>query len=425
MRQPTAVPHRRRQPYLRGVQRRVPGKPATMYAWQALDRHGRHLSGEMPGPDAAMVKARLRHRGLQPQSVRERRRPLSGGGKAVRTQDIALFSRQFATLIASGVPMVQALGILAGSQRNPRLGEMLAALRTHIEGGDTLHEALGRYPRHFDPLFRHLVRAGESAGALDTVLDTAATHKERIQASKAKIIRALIYPATVLLVALATSLIVLVFVVPVFQDMFHRAGTALPVPTQVLIRIADWVQHDGYLLAAVGVVAGLAGISAGKHSPRMRRLFERVLMASPVLGRIVRQAAMARFARTLGVTFRAGVPLVEALDIVADAVGHALYGDAVHRIRDEVAVGEALAAAMQRSGRFSGMAVQMIAIGAESGALDDMLFKVAEFYEAAVNGAVDTLGTLLEPVIMAILGILVGGMVVSLYLPIFKLGSAF
>ncbi len=401
-------------------------KQSTVYEWVALDKRGHKMKGEMAGKNAALVKAELRSQGMNPQSVKEKSKPLFGSsGKRVTPRDVAIFSRQIATMMASGVPMMQAFEIIAGGQKNVRFKNMLVDVKQGIEGGSSLHESMGRYPVQFDELYRNLVKAGESAGVLDTVLDTVATYKERMEAMKAKIKKALFYPIMVLVVAGLVTVIMLLFVVPVFKDVFENAGAQLPGPTQMVVAASEFMQSYWWiiLLALVGSVVGL--VMAKKRSPKFAHFLDRVALRMPVMGNIIRQSAIARFARTLGVTFHAGVPLVEALDSVSGATGSIVYGDAVKQIRDDVAVGHQLQLAMRQTGLFPNMVVQMTAIGEESGALDQMLFKVAEFYEDEVNNAVDTLTTLLEPLIMVILGVVVGGMVVALYLPIFKLAGTF
>jgi len=321
--------------------------------------------------------------------------------------------------------MVQAFDIIAGGQRNVRFKNMLTDVKQNIEGGSALHEAMAKYPIHFDELYRNLVRAGESAGVLDTVLDTVATYKERIESIKGKIKKALFYPATVLVVAFVVMLILLVFVVPVFQGIFSSAGVALPAFTQMVVTLSEFMQH--YWLLVLGVlIVGIVGIlMAYKRSEKMAHAVDRMSLKIPIIGNILRQSAIARFARTLGVTFAAGVPLVEALDSVAGATGSVVYGQAIRKMRDDVAVGHQMHLAMAQTNLFPNMVTQMVSIGEESGALDKMLFKVAEFYEEEVSNAVDTLSTLLEPLIMVVIGILVGGMVIALYLPIFKLAGTF
>ena len=393
----------------------------TMYDWTALDKRGKRMSGEMQAKNASLVKAELRRQGMNPQTVRERAKPLFGSsGSTVKPRDVAIFSRQIATMMASGVPMVQAFDIIANGQKNVRFKNMLLDVKANIEGGASLHEALGQYPVQFDELYRNLVHAGESAGVLDTILDTVATYKERVEGIKSKIKKALFYPAMVLVVALLVTMILLLFVVPVFQQTFRDAGAELPVPTMVVVKASEFMQSYWWLVILVIVGSGVALVMAKKRSTKFAHFLDRASLRIPVIGNILRQSALARFARTLGVTFQAGVPLVEALEAVSGATGSIVYGEAVLRMRDDVSVGHQLQLAMRQTNLFPNMVVQMTAIGEEAGSLDSMLFKVAEFYEEEVNNAVDTLSSLLEPFIMVILGGLVGGMVISLYLPIFK-----
>jgi type IV pilus assembly protein PilC len=398
----------------------------TTYEWVALDKRGKRMKGDMPAKNASLVKAELRRQGMNPQTVRERAKPLFGSsGKPVKPLDVAVFSRQIATMMASGVPIVQSFDIIADGQKNVRFKNILLDVKQNIEGGSALHEALHRYPVQFDELYCNLVRAGEASGVLDTVLDTVATYKERMEAIKKKIKKALFYPMMVLAVVFMVCLIMLLFVVPVFAKTFQDAGAQLPAPTQLLVTASEFMQS--YWWVVIGIIGGsiAALIVAKKRSVKFAHFLDRMALKMPVMGNIVRHSAIARFARTLGVTFRAGVPLVEALDAVAGATGSVVYGDAVRQMREDIAVGHQLQLAMKQTGLFPNMVVQMTAIGEESGALDNMLFKVAEFYEEEVSNAVDTLSTLLEPIIMVVLGTLVGGMVVALYLPIFKLAGTF
>ena len=396
----------------------------TVYEWVALDKRGKRMKGDMPAKNASLVKAELRRQGMNPQTVRERAKPLFGSaGSSVKPRDVAVFSRQIATMMTSGVPMVQSFDIIADGQKNVRFKNMLMDVKQGLEGGQSLHEALGRYPVQFDELYRNLVQAGEASGVLDTVLDTVATYKERTEALKKKIKKALFYPIMVVAVAFLVSMIMLLFVVPVFAQTFHDAGAALPAPTQVVISASNFMKSWWWLVLLV-IIGSVVGLIAGKRrSVKFAHFLDRVTLKLPVFGKIMRESAIARFARTLGVTFRAGVPLVEALDSVSGATGSVVYGDAVKQIRDDVSVGHQLQLAMRQTNLFPNMVVQMTAIGEESGALDSMLFKVAEFYEEEVENAVDTLSTLLEPLIMVILGVVVGGMVIALYLPIFKLAG--
>ena len=401
-------------------------KQLTVYEWIALDKRGVRMKGEMQSRNASLVKAELRRQGMNPQAVKEKPKPMFGAaGSRVKPRDVAIFSRQIATMMAAGVPMVQAFEIIAGGQRNVRFKNMLTDVKQNIEGGAALHEAMAKYPVQFDELYRNLVRAGESAGVLDTVLDTVATYKERIESIKSKIKKALFYPAAVMVVAFLVMIILLVFVVPVFQNVFASAGVALPAFTQMVVSMSQFMQSYWLPFLAVLIIAIVGIIMAYKRSEKMQHAVDRMSLKIPVIGNILRQSAIARFSRTLGVTFAAGVPLVEALDSVSGATGSMVYGQAIRKMRDDVSVGHPLNLAMMQTNVFPNMVTQMVSIGEESGALDKMLFKVAEFYEEEVGNAVDTLSTLLEPLIMVIIGVLVGGMVIALYLPIFKLAGTF
>jgi type IV pilus assembly protein PilC len=398
----------------------------TTYTWIALDKRGQKMRGEMPSKNASLVKAELRRQGMNPQTVKEKAKPLFGAaGSSIKPRDISIFSRQIATMMKSGVPMVQAFEIIAGGQRNVRMKNLLTDIKTSLEGGLSLHEALAQHPVQFDELYCNLVKAGEAAGVLDTVLDTVATYKERMEAMKSKIKKAMFYPAMVLSVAVIVSLVLLIFVVPVFSKVFKDAGAAMPAFTQMIINASDFVKSNGIfiLIALIAIIVGL--VMLYKRSTTFAQTLDRLSLKIPIIGNILRESAIARFARTLGVTFKAGVPLVEALDAVAGATGSVVYGNAVRQMREDISVGHKLELAMRQTDLFPNMVVQMTAIGEESGALDTMLYKIAEFYEEEVNNAVDTLSTLLEPLIMVIIGILVGGMVIGLYLPIFKLAGTF
>jgi len=394
------------------------------FQWVGIDKRGVKIKGEYASKNATLVKAELRRQGINPQSVKAKGKPLFGSaGKAIKAREIAVFSRQIAVMMAAGVPLVQSFDIVAGGQSNVRMKNMLIDIKTSIEGGSTLAEAMAKHPVQFDELYCNLVRAGESAGVLDTVLDTVATYKENIESLKGKIKKAMFYPAIVFAVAILVSAILLIFVVPQFEDVFKNFGAQLPAFTQMIVNFSRFLTSYWYLVLmwVIGVIAGL--IFFYKRSPRFAHLVARGVLKLPVVGQILHQSAIARFARTLGVTFAAGVPLVEALDSVAGATGSPIYNDAVKRIREDVAVGHQLQLAMRQANLFPNMVVQMVAIGEESGALDKMLFKIAEFYEEEVNNAVDALSSLLEPFIMVVIGVIVGSMVVGMYLPIFKLAA--
>jgi type IV pilus assembly protein PilC len=397
---------------------------AQIFVWEGTDKRGVVMKGEQSAKTANIVRAELRRQGITPKVVKVKGKPLFGGaGKTISPNDIAVFARQIATMIKSGVPIVQALEIISGGQKNPKMKNLVNALRADIEGGTSFHEALGKHPVQFDELFRHLVKAGEAAGVLETVLDTIATYKENIEGLKKKIKKALFYPMMVMAVALIVSGILLIFVVPTFEDVFKQFGADLPAPTQVVVNLSRFAVSWWWLILLVIVGAITALIAFKKRSVKFSQFLDRTMLKLPVLGQILHNSAIARFSRTLGVTFRAGVPLVEALDSVAGATGSTVYEQAVHRIRDDVSVGYQLNLAMKQVNLFPNMVIQMAAIGEEAGALDTMLFKVAEFYETEVNNSVDALSSLIEPFIMIFLGVVIGGMVIAMYLPIFKLGA--
>jgi type IV pilus assembly protein PilC len=337
---------------------------------------------------------------------------------------VTFFSRQMATMMASGVPMVQALEILSSGQKNPKFAQMIKTLRDDVSGGNAFSEALKAYPVQFNELYRNLVKAGEGAGVLDTVLDTIANYKENIETLKGKIKKALFYPAMVIVVAILVSSIMLIYVVPQFEDVFKNFGAELPAFTQLIVSFSRFLVSYWWIMLFAVVGSVVSFVFAYKRSPSFQHFLDRVILKVPVIGQIMHNSAIARFARTLATTFKAGVPLVEALESVAGATGNAVYEKAVWRIRDDVSVGYPVNMAMKQVNLFPHMVIQMSAIGEEAGALDSMLFKVAEFYEQEVNNAVDALTSLLEPMIMVIIGVLVGSMVVGMYLPIFKLAAA-
>lgn len=398
--------------------------PLQPFVWTGVDKRGTKMKGESLSKNASLLKAELRKQGITPSTVKAKPKPLFGAaGKTITARDIAVFSRQIATMMQSGVPLVTSFEIIAGGQKNPRMKTMLDDIRSSIEGGSTLHEALGKHPMQFDELYLNLVKAGEGAGVLDTVLDTIANYKENIEALKGKIKKALFYPAIVIAVAVIVSSILLIFVIPQFQAVFEGFGAELPAFTMMLVRASDFMVAWWWLmlLGAIGSIVGM--IQAKKRSKSFAHFLDRAILKVPVIGEIMRNSAIARFSRTLAITFKAGVPLVEALDTVAGATGNIVYEKAVYRIKDDVAVGYQLNTAMRQVEVFPHMVIQMAAIGEEAGALDTMLIKVAEFYEQEVNNAVDALSSMLEPMIMVFIGTVVGGMVIGMYLPIFKLAA--
>ena len=399
--------------------------PLQPFTWEGTDKRGIKMKGESLAKNTNLLKAELRKQGINPTVVRVKSKPLFGkAGKTVSPRDIAIFSRQLATMMQSGVPMVTSFEIIAGGQKNPRMKEMLDDIRGSLEGGSTLHEAIGRHPVQFDELYRNLVKAGEGAGVLDTVLDTIASYKENIETLKGKIKKALFYPAVVIAVAILVSAILLIFVVPSFQNMFKSFGADLPAFTLMIIAASDFMIAYWWLLLLIAIGTIFGFIAAKKRSPAFAHFLDRLVLKIPVIGQIMHNSAIARFSRTLAVTFKAGVPLVEALETVAGATGNVVYEKAVYRIRDDVSVGYPLNIAMRQVNVFPHMVVQMTAIGEEAGALDTMLYKVAEFYEQEVNNAVDALSSLIEPLIMVFIGGIVGAMVIGMYLPIFKLAAA-
>lgn len=394
------------------------------FVWEGTDKRGVKMKGEQPAKSANLLRAELRRMGILPSVVKPKPKPLFGqSGKAVGAKDISFFSRQMATMMKSGVPIVSALEIIGSGHKNPRMKKMVDSIRADIEGGSSLHEAISKHPVQFDELYRNLVRAGEGAGVLETVLDTVATYKENIEALKGKIKKALFYPAMVIAVAIIVSAILLIFVVPQFEEVFSGFGAELPAFTQIIVGMSRFAVSYWWLMLIVVLGSGAGFIYAYKRSPSMQHTMDRLILKVPVIGEIMNNSSIARFARTTAVTFKAGVPLVEALGIVAGATGNKVYEEGVLRMRDDVSVGYPVNMAMKQINLFPHMVIQMTAIGEEAGALDAMLFKVAEYYEQEVNNAVDALSSLLEPMIMVFIGTIVGGMVIGMYLPIFKLGA--
>ncbi len=391
------------------------------FMWEGRDKRGTRIKGRSLAPDEQALRVELRRQGIAPSRIKKQSAGLKGG--RVNPQDIAVFSRQLATMLAAGIPLVQAFEIVGNGNDKPAMQKLILDVKQDVEAGTSLHESLAKHPLYFDDLFVNLVEAGEHAGALESLLDKIATYKEKTEALKKKVKKALFYPAAVMVVAVVVTLILLIFVIPQFETLFKGFGADLPAFTQMVINMSKFVQTDGI---EIGVVVG-AGIWAflyfQKRSRKMREFLDRISLKIPIIGPILNKSAIARYARTLSTMFAAGVPLVEALDSVAGACGNIVYENAVLKMKDEVATGQRLQRAMENTGMFPNMVIQMIAVGEESGSLDSMSAKVATFYEAEVDNAVDSMSSLLEPLIMAILGVLVGGLVIAMYLPIFKLGS--
>lgn len=412
----------------RSAIKKEPVARATMelqpFVWVGTDKRGVKMKGEQLAKNANLLRAELRRQGINPGQVKPKPKPLFGAsGSPVKPKDIAFFSRQMATMMKSGVPIVSALDIIASGHKNPRMKKLVDTIRTDIEGGSSMYEAVSKHPVQFDELYRNLVRAGEGAGVLETVLDTVATYKENIEALKGKIKKALFYPIMVVVVAMLVSGIMLVFVVPQFEDVFKSFGAELPAFTQMVVNLSRFMVSWWWLIFLIVVGSAVGAIMAYKRSPKMQHAMDRFVLKVPVIGQIMHNSAIARFSRTTAVTFKAGVPLVEALGIVAGATGNTVYEEAVLRMRDDVSVGYPVNMSMKQTNLFPHMVIQMTGIGEEAGALDAMLFKVAEHYEQEVNNSVDALSSLLEPMIMVFIGTIVGGMVIAMYLPIFKLGA--
>jgi len=395
----------------------------TPFLWEGTDRKGNKIKGKSMAADEAGVRADLRRQGVVPSRIRKQSAGLFKGKGKITMGDIAIFSRQLATMLAAGIPLVQAFEIVGGGHENQAMQKLIMAIKVDVEGGNSLADAIAKHPLYFDDLFVNLVEAGEQAGALETLLDKVATYKEKTEAIKKKIKKALTYPAAVLVVAFVVTIILLIFVIPAFEDLFQGFGADLPAFTRVVIDLSVFVRQQGWILAMMIGGAVYAFLYFKKRSRPMRHFLDRVALKAPIIGPILQKAAIARYARTLSTMFAAGVPLVEALESVAGATGNIVYEIGVLQMRDEVSTGQRLQQAMENTDLFPNMVIQMIAVGEESGSLDEMSSKVADFYEEDVDNAVDNLSSLLEPMIMAILGILVGGLVVAMYLPIFKMGS--
>lgn len=397
---------------------------SNVFLWSGTDKSGRASKGEIQAASQAMAKAQLRQQGIKPRSVRKKPKPLLGGkGRAIKPADIAIFTRQLATMLKAGVPLVQSFEIVEDGLENQRMRDLVANIRNDVASGSGLAPSLAKYPRHFDDLFCSLVGSGEDSGTLEVMLDRVATYKEKTEALKRKIRKAMTYPMAVIAIAIVVTAILLIKVVPVFASTFESFGSELPAFTRMVMGISEFTQEWWWIIL-IGIIAAVFSVREMKlRSVGFSEWIDRMALRLPIVGGIVHDAVIARFSRTLSTTFAAGVPLVEALNSTAGAAGNSVYAKAIRRIRDDVTTGSSLYNAIKSTGLFPHMLLQMVSIGEESGALDDMLGKVATHYEEAVDNAVDSLSSLLEPLIMSILGVLVGGLMIAMYLPIFMLGS--
>ncbi|MGR8933221.1 MAG: type II secretion system F family protein [Gammaproteobacteria bacterium] len=393
------------------------------FIWDGIDKGGNKTKGEVSSKNETTARAELRRFGVRVIKIKKKPKPLFTSQKKITPKDIAIFSRQLATMLQAGVPLVQSFDIIGRGHENESMQKLLLSVKADIEGGDTLFEALSKRPIYFDELFCNLVRAGEQGGVLETLLDKIATYKEKTESLKAKIKKALTYPLAVLVVAFIVTAILLLYVVPVFEELFQNFGADLPAFTKFVISLSQWMQEWWWVMLLTIIVTAAVFTYFKKRSRPFNHFLDRLLLKIPAVGTILHKAAIARFARTLSTLSAAGVPLVEALTSVAGSTGNIIYSDAVLKIREDVATGQQLQFSMQQAKLFPHMVIQMVAIGEESGSVDSMLAKVADFFEEEVDIAVDNLSSLLEPFIMSVLGILVGSLVVAMYLPIFKLGA--
>ncbi len=396
----------------------------STFLWEGRDKRGVKLKGQRIATTPNLVRAELRRQGIKPGRVRKKPKPLFGGhGHRIKPKEISVFSRQLATMLKSGVPLVSALQIIAGGVKNPRMRSMVEKIRSEVEGGGSLYEAFSAHPVQFDELYTNLVKAGESAGVLDTILDEVATYKERIESIKGKIKKAMYYPVAVVGVAIIVSAILLLYVIPQFEGIFESFGADLPAFTQMVIGTSRWLQANGLMVLIGSITAVVAFVMAKKRSTEFAHGLDRISLKAPIVGDILEKSAIARFCRTLAITFGAGVPLVDALKIVSGATGNAVYNEAAKRVREDVSIGHQLQLGMQQTNVFPNLVIQMAAIGEEAGSLDAMLIKVAQTYEEEVSNSVDALSSLLEPLVIVFIGGVVGTMVIAMYLPIFKMAA--
>ncbi|RRW47772.1 type II secretion system F family protein [Pseudomonas luteola] len=395
----------------------------SAFTWEGTDRKGVKIKGEMTGLNPALVKAQLRKQGINPTRVRKKSVSIFSRGKKIKPMDIALFTRQLATMLGAGVPLLQSFDIISEGFDNPNMRKLVDDIKQDVAAGNSLSSSLRKKPQYFDDLYCNLVDAGEQSGALETLLDRVATYKEKTEQLKKKIKKAMTYPAAVVVVAVLVSAILLIKVVPQFQTVFEGFGAELPAFTLMVIGISEALQQWWFIVLLAFFGIGFAFQAAHRRSEKFRDAVDRFVLKIPVVGAILYKSAIARYARTLSTTFAAGVPLVDALDSVSGATGNVVFRNAVDKIKQDVSTGMQLNFSMRTTAVFTSMAVQMTAIGEESGALDEMLDKVATFYEEEVDNMVDSLTALMEPMIMAVLGVLVGGLIIAMYLPIFQLGS--
>ncbi|MGG5872430.1 type II secretion system F family protein [Pseudomonas peli] len=395
----------------------------STFAWEGTNKQGAKIKGEVSGQNPALVKAQLRKQGINPTKVRKKSASLFSAGKKITPMDIALFARQMATMMKAGVPLLQSFEIIGEGLDNPNMRKLVDDIKQHVAAGNSFAASLRTRPEYFDDLFCNLVDAGEQAGALEDLLDRVATYKEKTEALKAKIKKAMNYPIAVIVVAVIVSAILLIKVVPQFETVFSSFGAELPAFTQFVISISQGLQKWWFVILVATFILIFSLREAKKRSEKFRNWIDRTALKAPIVGSIIYNSSVARYSRTLATTFAAGVPLVEALDSVAGATGNIVFKNAVNKIKQDVSAGMQLNFSMRSTGAFPSMAIQMTAIGEESGALDMMLDKVASYYEAEVDNAVDGLTSLMEPLIMSVLGVLVGGLIIAMYLPIFQLGA--
>ncbi len=396
----------------------------SLFIWEGMNKQGKRAKGEISGSTMALAKADLRRQGITPLKIKKKAKPMFGAKKGkITAPDISVFSRQLATMMSAGVPLVQAFEIVGKGHDNPAMQDLIMDVKATVESGSTLAEALGKHPLHFDGLYCSLVHAGEQAGILENLLDKIATYKEKTEAIKGKIKKALFYPAAIIIVSFVITAILLIFVIPQFEAMFTNFGGDLPAMTKFVVELSKFFQEWWWAIFGGLGGAGYFIANLKRRSKKFNELLDMAILKLPIIGEIITKATIARFARTLATMFAAGMPLVEAMDTVAHAAGNIVYTNAILGMKEEVATGTMINVTMKETGLFPNMVVQMVAIGEETGSVDGMLTKVADFYEEEVDNMVDGLSSLLEPIIMAVLGVLIGGLVVAMYLPIFKMGQ--